>query len=185
MKQLPNALTILRFLLVPVLAWLIITQDYPAALWVAVIAGLSDAADGYIAKRYNFVSQFGGIADPLADKLLMITAFACLAAMGLLPWWLFILTSARDLIIVAGATSYHFLIGKVSGNPNWTSKANTAMQICLVAVVLLQASNYLSLHALILTLVWLVTALSIVSLLQYIIVWSAKAKHKHHTEINE
>ena len=184
MKQLPNALTLLRFMLIPILAWLIIVQDYKNALYLAVIAGLTDAADGFLAKRYNWVSQFGGIADPLADKLLMITAFACLATAGLLPWWLFILTSARDLIIVIGAITYHYLIDKVTGSPNWASKANTAMQISLVAIVLLHASGYQAIPQLRTLLISLVSLLSIVSMLQYLVVWSNKARGLNNQENN-
>ena len=172
-KQIPNVLTILRLVLVPVLAVLILENAFRPALLVAIVAGLSDAADGFLAKRYGWVSWFGSMMDPLADKLLMLTAFICLAIIGLLPWWLFVLTILRDVIIVCGVIFYHYKVEPVMGQPTLSGKLNTVAQIVLVAWCLVGASGFSStlsegLPLLIQWLIYTVAALTSISLLQYV-----------------
>ncbi|MFY8134104.1 MAG: CDP-alcohol phosphatidyltransferase family protein, partial [Aquimonas sp.] len=107
LRHLPNALTILRLLLVPPLAVLLLRGEYESALWVAAIAGLTDALDGALARMFRWQSWLGGVLDPLADKLLVVTGYACLWWQNVIPDWLAALVALRDLVIVAGATVWH------------------------------------------------------------------------------
>ena len=88
MRHIPNALTLLRMLLTVPLAWLLRDGRYDLSLAIALVAGFTDALDGYLAKRFSWQSRLGGLIDPVADKLLLIACFFGLAGAGALPWWL-------------------------------------------------------------------------------------------------
>ena len=134
--NLPNAISIARFAAAPALVPLIVMDQHVAAFWVFIAAGLSDAADGFIAKRFNAVTVLGGLLDPIADKALLGAAYVALGSIGGLPGWLVALVVARDVVIVAG---WLWRNGAARGrpiNPLWISKVNTVAQIVLAAVVL-------------------------------------------------
>ncbi len=168
--------------MVPVLTWQIVAHNHSTALVIAVVAGLTDAADGYLAKRFGWVSRIGSILDPMADKLLMITAFAALAWVGLLPWWLIILTIIRDMSIVTGGLFYHYLIEPVEAQPTMLSKLNTTMQVLLVAVTLVLSCCMAGPEWLIKLLIYAVAVLTSITLVQYVWTWSVKAFRMKHTE---
>lgn len=136
LRHLPNLVSLLRILMVPPVAWLIVEQRYAAALALFVVAGVSDGIDGFLAKHYGWVSRLGSILDPLADKLLLSVSFITLALLGQLPLWLALLVLGRDLVIVIGGVIYHHLVGRFSLEPTFVSKFNTFLQIALVALVL-------------------------------------------------
>ena len=100
---LPNAITLARLLAVPAAVWLVVQGWYEAALWVFLIAGLSDAVDGWLARRLGQVSRLGSLLDPVADKALLVSVFVALGVRDLLPAWLVILVVFRDALIVSGA----------------------------------------------------------------------------------
>jgi len=102
MRHVPNILSALRLLAAPFAAWLILAGHDAASLTVFAVAGLSDALDGWIARRFGFTSQFGGWLDPAADKLLMILCVLALFWVGVTPLWLAVLMILRDLLIAAG-----------------------------------------------------------------------------------
>ena len=114
LRHLPNLISVFRVLLVPPVVWLMVQGRYGEALALFVIAGASDGLDGYLAKHFGWVSRFGSIIDPLADKLLLTASFFTLAWLGHLPLWLAVLVIARDLVIVIGGLAYHYLVGKFS-----------------------------------------------------------------------
>ncbi len=176
LRQTPNLLTVARIIMVPILGWLIIQRHFQSAFWLAIVAGLSDALDGYLAKRFGWVTRFGGIADPLADKLMTIVVFTSLAVVGLLPWWLVLLTLLRDLVIITGGVVYHYTVEPVQAQPTPASKLNTALQIVLLALVLLQAADYWSGSTLLRYIIYAVAVTTVSSMLQYVIVWSGKAQ---------
>jgi len=134
--NLPNILTSLRLLLAPVLAVLVLAGHHRAAFGVFVFAGLSDAADGYLAKRFDLGSAFGRILDPVADKFLMLASFLALSAVGAAPLWLTVLVVGRDLGIVAGALSAWALDLPLTVAPLPLGKICTALQIGYIALVL-------------------------------------------------
>lgn len=140
--QLPNAITILRCLLIPPFVLALLWRDYAMAFLIFVIAGASDAVDGFLAKRFGWQSAFGAMLDPIADKLLLVTGFGLLTFLALLPWWLFALVLLRDVIIVAGAVTYHRLFGPFPMQPTRISKLNTVFQIALVGLSLFSAAVY-------------------------------------------
>jgi CDP-diacylglycerol--glycerol-3-phosphate 3-phosphatidyltransferase len=105
-RQLPNVLTIARFALIPIFVWLITTSDggysWPAAI-VFGVAGITDQVDGYLARRWHVESQFGKIADPLADRLMIDAAVIMLVAYDRLPWAGLVVILGRDVVLLAGA----------------------------------------------------------------------------------
>jgi len=135
-RDIPNIITALRFLLVPPVVILLLQERFTAALIVFGVAGLSDGLDGFLARRFDWRSRLGGIMDPLADKLLVVSSFVTLGWLGLIPAWLVLLVILRDLVIIAGATFYHMRIEQFDAEPSVASKLNTAAQVLLVLAVL-------------------------------------------------
>ncbi len=136
LQHLPNMITLLRMAFVPLLILVLKDHHYLEALWVFLIAGISDGLDGYIAKRFGFVSQLGAILDPLADKILLVSAYVMLALLALVPFWLVLVVTFRDALIVGGYLVYTSLYGPVSMRPSRVSKFNPFTQILLVVFLL-------------------------------------------------
>ena len=136
LQYLPNTLTFSRLLLAVPLGLLILRGDYQWALGIGFIAGVTDALDGFFARRLGAFSRFGAAMDPIADKVLITVSFLCLAQVQLIPWYLAALVIARDLIIVAGALCYHWLIGPFEFSASNLSKANMGIQIGFCVLVL-------------------------------------------------
>jgi cardiolipin synthase len=180
-RHLPNALTALRMLLVVPLAWLIRDGHYDAALLMVAFAGATDALDGLLAKRYGWQSWLGGVLDPVADKLMLLACFLSLGMIGAQPLWLMWLVIGRDVVIVAGAVAYHHLIGRLSAQPTLLSKATTCIQIVYVLAQLLRLTAWLDLPILTTTLMWATVVSTILSGLQYVVVWSRKAQREHRS----
>ena len=132
----PNLLSLARLLSVPVIVWLVLNGFMLAAFWVFVAAGVSDAVDGFIAKRFDAESELGRFLDPLADKALLVCVYITLGHAGHLPTWLVILVVFRDALIVGGAILFQTLTVPLAMRPVLISKINTAAQIVLAAVVL-------------------------------------------------
>jgi cardiolipin synthase len=135
-RDIPNLITVFRFLLVTPVVWAMLDDRFGLALLLFGIAGLSDAIDGYLAKRNNWSSRLGAIMDPLADKLLLVCAFVTLGWLDLIPLWLVALIILRDIIIVTGALVYHYKVEKITMEPSMVSKLNTFTQILLVFTVM-------------------------------------------------
>ena len=174
-SQIPNAICILRMLMIwPTLAALSSARYGEALVWVC-LAGFSDALDGYLAKRFNWRTRLGGLLDPLADKLLLVSVYATLGYLRLVPWWLVAVVIGRDLVIVAGGLTYNLLVGPVQPEPSRPSKLNTLTQLLyLVAVIGRQVIAVMPAAA--------ATALgagvlvtSVVSGLDYVIRWTRRA----------
>ena len=171
----PNLITLARLLAVPVLVWLILDGETAIAFWVFVGAGVSDAVDGYIAKRFDAQTVIGGFLDPLADKALLVCAFVTLGYVGHLPHWLVILVVFRDFLIVGGAILYQTVTNDLKAEPLPVSKVNTFAQILLAAWVL--AAVGLGLHVPMVQglLVFLVAATTVVSGAAYVYTWGRRA----------
>ena len=125
-----------RILLVPVIVWALLTNQPIFAFFAFLVAGVSDAVDGIVARTFNQQSELGIILDPLADKLMLVSVFILLAYLGHLPLWLTILVVSRDMIIVIGVMLALVLGKQFTIKPIWVSKVNTLMQIVLAALVL-------------------------------------------------
>jgi cardiolipin synthase len=129
-------ITLGRLLAVPVTVWLILNNFILAAFWLFVVAGVSDAIDGYLAKRWDQVTEFGKHLDPLADKALLVCIYITLGVQGHLESWLVIMVVFRDVMIVGAVILYQTMVRKLEMNPLIVSKVNTFAQIVLAALVL-------------------------------------------------
>lgn len=167
----PNLISIGRLLLVPVIVVLTLKGLHATALVVFVIAGVSDAADGIIARWMDARSDLGAILDPLADKALLVSIFVVLAADGALPVWLSVLVVGRDALIL-GAVMLAWLAGRpLTIAPLLASKVNTATQIVLAAAVLTQLGLHLQIEGLIQALIVVATITTVVSGVDYLQAW--------------
>lgn len=175
LRFIPNALTIARIAVVPPLVWLLFVGEFKWALALAVFAGLSDLLDGWLARRYNWQSRFGSLTDPLADKLLMVAGYVTLGWLGELPVWLVVLVISRDGVIVFGGLIYHLRFEPVVAEPTQLSRFNTFCQIFLLWFVLTRLAGLPSPPEVQIGLTWLVAALVIITLLQYVWIWSRRA----------
>jgi cardiolipin synthase (CMP-forming) len=135
MRHIPNALCVLRMLLVVPVAWLLARGEYRLTLWIFGFAAATDGLDGFLAKRCGWTSALGKILDPLADKILLVGVFITLTATGVVPVWLAAAAVGRDLLITAGAITYNSLYGDPHGNPTPISKLNTLCQILYLLLV--------------------------------------------------
>jgi cardiolipin synthase len=132
----PNLITILRLILVPVVIVAIIQGRWETAFGLFLVAGISDGIDGFIARRFDMRSEFGAYIDPLADKALLVSIYVTLAVVGVLPGWLAIVVVSRDMMIVA-AVMLSWVMGRpVAIKPLAVSKINTFAQIGFAALVL-------------------------------------------------
>jgi cardiolipin synthase len=134
--NIPNTITLGRLLAVPVTIWLILNNLNLAAFWLFVVAGVSDAIDGYLAKRWDQVTEFGKYLDPLADKALLVSIYITLGVQGHLESWLVIMVVFRDVMIVGAVILYQTMVRRLEMNPLIISKVNTLAQIVLAALVL-------------------------------------------------
>jgi cardiolipin synthase len=134
-RQIPNIISAIRILLVAPIAVALANHQLPTTIVLFGVAALSDAADGYLAKRYGWQSELGAVLDPAADKLLMATVFITLAYMKLVPLWLMAAAVARDAIIALGALIYRFWFGPLNVRPSVVSKFNTLCQAAYILAV--------------------------------------------------
>lgn len=170
-QSLPNLITVGRIVLVPVVIWAITQGHMMLAFWVFVAAGISDAIDGFIAKRFNAQTEFGAYLDPIADKALLMSIYVTLSIEMLLPRWIVIAVVSRDIMIM-GAVILSWIMNKpVEIHPLVVSKLNTAAQIALAALVL--ASSGFKFNAVQATNVLLIIAggLTFVSAAAYLVEW--------------
>jgi cardiolipin synthase len=135
-----NMITILRFFLVPGVVWALLTGNIGLAFAGFLVAGISDAIDGFIARQFNQRSELGAYLDPMADKLLLVSVFVVLGYMGELPLWLVIAAVARDALILLAVALASVMGRPVAVKPLYVSKVNTTVQIVLAGLVLAELS---------------------------------------------
>lgn len=169
--NIPNCITIGRVLAVPFVFWLLVSGRYQTAFFIFVVAGISDAVDGWLAKRYNWQTELGSYLDPLADKLLVVSIFVAMGWRGELPSWLVIAVVSRDLLIVIGVMLAWLLDHPITIHPLAVSKANTFSQLVLAATVLADTGFDLGFTTLRTILVWMTLGLTLASLSAYTIIW--------------
>ena len=174
MSQLPNLLTLLRIGATPVLILLLDDNNYAAAFWVFLVAGITDGLDGFIAKRFNYVSKLGAILDPVADKILLLSCFVMLTILGDVPFWLMVMIGFRDLLIVGGYLVLVTVNGVATVSPSRVSKLNTVVQITLVIVVLIHNAAWLDLVLLREVLIGAALLTTVVSGAHYLWVWGIR-----------
>lgn len=175
LKYLPNSLTLLRLLLALPLGLLILRQDYSMALWVGLIAGVTDALDGFAARRLGYFSPLGAALDPIADKLLILVTFLCLAQVELINWALAAVVIGRDLVIVGGAIGFRLLVGPFEFGATALSKLNMIVQICFCVLILASQQLPPLPEGLVFAATGAVVLAAIISGLDYVYTWSRKA----------
>lgn len=180
LRWLPNALCVVRAVLVAPLVYLLVTHEYTTALAVLVVAGVTDALDGFLAKTFDWRTRLGGLLDPAADKLLLASAFLALTYVGLAPAALAAIVIGRDVLIVAGAVTYQLLIAPVEGEPSAISKLNTACQLGFVFFTIVHAAFGWPPDVSLLALGAAVVFTSSVSGLNYVLRWSRRAWRTAH-----
>jgi cardiolipin synthase len=166
--NLANAVTVARICAAPLAIWLVLDHSMAPAFGLFALAGLSDALDGWLARRHGG-SALGAMLDPLADKALLIGMFVALAAIGVLPGWLAILVVLRDGAILAGAAALWLMGGLHRVRPMGLSKLNTALQIVLVGAALLMESVDMRFPAVLTGLIVLVATSTLVSGAAYVV----------------
>ena len=159
---LPNAITFARLCMVPLAVWLVLRRQIAPAFWLFAAAGLSDALDGWLARRGRG-SALGALLDPIADKALLVSMYVTLAAVQVLPDWIAIIVVFRDILIVGGVVVLSVLGQPIAIRPLPVSKFNTLLQIVLVAVALMLTGFAFSAPGLVQMLTWAVAATTLLS----------------------
>lgn len=135
LKHIPNTLTIIRFLLIPLIILYIFSGNYILAFVFFTLSGITDIADGFIARKFNVISNFGKLMDPLADKLTQISTLTCLVITNIIPLWILIIVLLKEFIMICGAS---FLYGKdVVVYSKWYGKLATVLFFIAIVVSLL------------------------------------------------
>ena len=146
----PNLLTVFRMVLIPVFVSLLFYQRFVIALGVFVVAGVTDGLDGLLARRFNQKSQLGTILDPIADKLMLVTAFVVLSMRSVfpqpvpshlpIPFWVTVSVISRDVFIIVGAAAINVVTGFRGFRPSMLGKINTVIQITAIGIIMFAAS---------------------------------------------
>lgn len=167
----PNFITLLRFILVPAVVYAVLVDEMVWAFVGFVVAGVSDGVDGFVARTFDQRSELGAYLDPVADKLLLVSVFVVLGLMDELPLWLVIAAVSRDLLIIGGVVLASLMDNPVEMKPLMVSKANTAVQIVLAAVVLFELALAITFGPARIGLVVLSGGLTAASAAAYLVAW--------------
>ena len=177
-SNIPNLICLARIVLVIPIIRSLWQEQFLLSLLLIIIAGLSDILDGYLAKKNNWRSYVGAVLDPAADKILLVSLFITLQSMSLIPLWLTLTVITRDLMIVFGLGLYRYFVGVPQPKPTRISKLNTALQLAFIIFVILAQSVQFPFEILAMICGSLVFVTSILSGLDYWIIWSIEAKKK-------
>jgi len=179
---LPNILTVIRMVLIPVFVSLLFYQKFAWALTTFIAAGVTDGLDGLLARRFDQKSQLGTILDPIAAKLLLVTSFIVLSLPSIIPdphprhlpipFWVTAAVISRDVFIVVGATVINMVTGFRGFRPSWLGKTNTVVQITAVIAVL-TAARFSLLRGYLPTVYTIVFACAVISGAHYVY-WAAR-----------
>jgi len=173
--NIPNIISIGRLLAVPVTIWLILDGAILAAFWLFVAAGISDALDGFLAKRFDMETELGAYLDPLADKALLVSVYITMGIEGQIADWLVIMVVFRDALIIGGAIVFQTITQSLSMEPLFISKVNTLAQIVLAATVLGSYGFSVDLGFFLNMMVAIVALTTCLSGFFYVVKWTDKA----------
>ena len=177
-SSIPNLICLARIVLVIPIIRSLWQEQFMLSLLLIIIAGLSDILDGYLAKKNNWRSYLGSVLDPAADKILLVSLFLTLQSMDLIPLWLTLTVITRDLMIVFGLSLYRYFVGVPKLKPTRISKLNTTIQLVFIIFVILAQGVQFPFEILAMVCGSLVFVTSILSGLDYWIIWSIEAKKK-------
>ena len=177
-SNIPNLICLARIILVIPIIRSLWQEQFLLSLLLIIIAGLSDILDGYLAKKNNWRSYLGSVLDPAADKILLVSLFLTLQSMDLIPLWLTLTVITRDLMIVFGLSLYRYFVGVPKPKPTRISKLNTTIQLVFIIFVILAQGVLFPFEIMAMVCGSLVFVTSILSGLDYWIIWSIEAKKK-------
>ncbi len=176
LSWIPNAICIVRILLIVPFVAALLGGAYTTALILIVVAGLSDGLDGFLARTFDWRTRLGSLLDPAADKLLVVSAFLTLTRLDFVPLGLAVIVVLRDIVIVSGALTYQRVAGNLEGEPTLISKLNTLFQLIFIVLTIMHAqwgqpeAGWLTLLGA------TVVFTSITSGLTYVLIWSRRAR---------
>lgn len=147
LKNIPNILTVTRFFLIPVILFFLFSENYLLAFIFLTISGITDILDGWIARKFNFISNFGKLIDPLADKLTQISILGALVIQNIIPFWILVIVLLKEFAMVSGAS---FLYGKeLVVSSKWYGKLSTVLfYLAIVCSLFIRNWNNISLNIL-------------------------------------
>ena len=177
--SIPNLITLARILLVPVMVWAIASDAMQIAFLLFLAAGLSDAIDGFLAKRFGMATELGAYLDPLADKAMIVSIYVALGIAEALPRWLVILVVSRDIMIVSAIILSWLIDKRVKLKPLTVSKLNTVAQIVLALLVLASRGYNFDAEPALTILMALVAILTLLSVVFYVGEW---VRHMNATD---
>jgi cardiolipin synthase len=169
--NLPNIITMARLLTVPVVVWAIASGQMKIACLLFLVAGLSDAVDGFLAKRFGMTSELGAHLDPLADKALIMSIYISLGIAEAIPRWIVILVVSRDILIIGGVMLAWFLGKPITVRPLLVSKLNTVAQIIFACLILFSLGFGFNTGIVEIAALFLVAALTLLSIGFYVRDW--------------
>lgn len=176
LKNIPNALTAFRLVLIVPFLIFLYQHEYVSAFYIYLLAGFTDGLDGWLARHYHWQSPLGSFIDPLADKLLVASSFISLALIGNLPWWLVILVFMRDLTISIGVMAWYWLVQReLDFKPTILSKFNTTLQLALVTLCLFELAFFKFAPYYAATLIVLTAITTSVTYINYVWTWGKRA----------
>ena len=175
LRQIPNVISSIRILLVVPINVALARHQLTTAILLFGVAAFSDAADGYLAKRFDWRTELGAALDPLADKLLLATVLITLAWLQLVPLWLMITAVARDAVIVIGALLFRFCIGPLELRPSIVSKFNTLCQAAFILAVVCREAGSLPPAWVVMWLGALVFVTVAISGVDYVLIYGRRA----------
>ena len=164
LKYIPNILTVLRFFLIPFTVYYLVNDQFILAIIFLTLSGLTDVLDGAIARKFNFITNFGKLIDPLADKITQLSLLGTLVVKNIIPLWILVIVLVKEAAMVAGAS---FLYGKdLVVSSKWYGKASTVL--FYLAIVLSMIFRDLKFHtSLDLIIYYIAVAMTIFSLVMY------------------
>jgi cardiolipin synthase len=177
-SNIPNLICLARIVLVIPIIRSLWQEQFLLSLLLILIAGLSDILDGYLAKKNNWRTYLGAVLDPAADKILLVSLFLTLQSMDLIPLWLTLTVILRDFMIIFGLSLYRYFVGVPQPKPTSISKFNTTLQLAFIIMVIIAQGMQFPFEILSMVCGSLVFVTSILSGLDYWIVWSIDAKQK-------
>ena len=169
--SIPNLITLGRIILVPIVVWAITSGEMRVAFFLFLAAGISDAVDGFLAKRFHMASELGAYLDPLADKALIVSIYVALGIAGALPISLVILVVSRDIMIISGFMLSWLVDRPMPIKPLPVSKVNTVVQIVLATLVLAEQGFVFNAAPVTAIIIGLVAILTLLSIAFYLAEW--------------
>ncbi len=181
MSFLPNVLTVVRILLIFPIGWTLWSGQYITCLCLLIVAGLSDALDGYVARRFDSTSRFGELADPIADKLLAFVVVLGMLVTELLPVWAAMIVIGREFVIIIGALAFRSIVRRLEIDPLLISRINTVVLVVVLCMILAAQTDLPRLSSLTARFVdpvgiYLMVLFTVVSGIAYVYTWSMRLR---------